>query len=209
MEYSISMNKILPLFLGFGIMAGAGVFAALALIGPTHKMPTQAQTPGNLSNPQFAEIFNNELSEKMKDIHRYYSLPTAKDSLQKYLSSIKEINTYCSFPLLGNSKGNTTRFDVTFTSGEKSKDKYIGVRCDGQDDRILRITFKQGIISEVFSDGSEKNTSLDSAKIFSQKLISSIIREETYKNSHLYNVPPPPEKTKDDFRREWNEKASR
>jgi hypothetical protein len=194
------MSKLISFVFGMIIMVAAG-FAAFSLMG--NQRDSSHQTLGNLSNPKFAEIFNKEIPVVMQDVNKYYSLPTAKDTAQKAFSSIKEIVTYCSNPETPNHKINKLVFESTYVSGEKIKDGYTGIRCSGQKDKILKITLNQGEVIEVFSDGAEKEQSLDSAKSFANKFILSVVKSHATKYPSLYNLPPVAPKTKDDFKQEW------
>lgn len=197
-------KKLLTYVAAVSVLIVAGVLA-FSLGGPLFSRP---EKPGTLSNPRMAQMLNEALDEEVRQIGDSIMYPgyirEADDNARLFLRSVKEVVSRCSGGRSDNSKFNKRVLDVTLADGTVLKGQYTGESCYYmiEEPNIYRVFFENGRVSDVQSDGREKNKPVDGFKTEAGSFAGNLLNVDVRRNRHRYF---PEQKTADDFRREWEE----
>lgn len=165
------------------------------------------ETPSNVPNPKLASLINDALDAELGRMNPTWSpglIPEAQAHAREWLREIDHVVTHCKCNPRNDSKMNRLVYDITLRSGKEIKDVYTGSRCyqyaELRGPLVMKIAFKEGKVSEVFTDGSERKESVDFFKGDVSLVAEKVIRADWQRRKELYF---PPEKTAEQKAEEW------
>ena len=163
------------------------------------------EQPGTRLNPKLVSLINEELDKEIARMTPTWSpglIAEAPAHARKWLGEIDHVITHCACNPNNTEKRNKMVYDITLRNGEEIKGVYTGNTCYYQISRplIMKVVFREGKVSEVFTDGAERKESVDMAMSDVCTFAERIIRHDWDRNPQLYF---PPEKTPEQKAKEW------
>jgi hypothetical protein len=132
-------------------------------------------------------------------------LTTAQANVRAYLKTISTIESYARYGVTSTKPRNKIELKITFINGEVADEVYTGVSCSGylKTVFIMKVFLKEGKTIKALTNGVEKNGSPDWILNDLNTLIEGAISYDIQKNRNAYFLP---EKNKNDFNKEWEDK---
>lgn len=160
-------------------------------------------------NDKIVNMFNIEV-EKQIDAHTQtmmhsgYTLESRQNTLD-YLKTIKSIESYARYGVRSTRPRNLLELIITFNDGSIAEKVYTGHSCSGfmEPCLLLKVEMKDGKATRVFTNGQEKKGSPAWIVNDLNILINQAISNDISQNPDHYF---PPQKTQQDFQKEWKNK---
>lgn len=160
-------------------------------------------------NPKIITMFDKQLKAKIEDyeqnsFHPGY-LPTAQQHVASYLRTITKIESYSRYGVNSSRPHNAIEVSVTFKDGLVAEDLYTGQSSSHvmPPPLLISVSLENGKTTKVLTNGVEKKGAPEWIVNDLNVLIKAAIRYDEQRNRNAYY---PPEKTKQDYEREWEEK---
>jgi hypothetical protein len=161
-----------------------------------------------IENQKLIPLFNAALA---KEVEMYKSgwysgcLKSSYLRVENLFTTIKEIATYSRYGLASRQSHNRVLVRVEYNDGRKVQDLYTDVSLNGTNSLgnpiLLRYVFENGKLVKAFSNGVEREGSPTLTKGPIDDIINAVIHQDYKDNPSFYF---PAEKTKADYKKEWD-----
>ncbi|RKG71896.1 hypothetical protein D7V88_39005 [Corallococcus terminator] len=173
------------------------------------------EVPGTLPNPKLAQMMNRELDREllrfgtenatalqMKGPQPY--IAEAGENGRRWLQEISSVVSRCRHGMRNESKSNLMEYDITLKSGVQLKGVYTGTNCaywSKLRPLVLRANFEDGRVTEVFTDGRERQSPVDFYKTDTMNFAKYVLRADQSRNPANYRPAPA---SKADIAKQWD-----
>lgn len=155
--------------------------------------------PGDQPNPKLVGIFNEAIDATIGKIRTPVLppgfgdeyIPAAPTNAKQFLTGVREVVKRCK---TANRGVNSHVLDITLTTGELYEDvPSLGSTssCMPRHDTPMRITFADGHVVHVTTDGSEQDNPVAQAEKDAEYVIDGLLRWHSRRRPDLYFKPTP------------------
>ncbi|MCP3098664.1 hypothetical protein LZ198_07215 [Myxococcus sp. K15C18031901] len=192
-EQALGEKQILGITLGGMVLAAVIPLTYLAL---TPRLAPPAE-PGDIPSPTLAKVLNESIDKAVVDQspEKWPGLiPEAEANSRLFLRELAQVVARCSKGRLEpNQKYNRMTYFLVRADGTRPEPITSRRGC-GEDSLIFRLTFKDGRITEAFTDGRERQYAVDHVRTlvhvreFGDHLISA---DKQLHPERYFRAPPP------------------
>ncbi len=160
-------------------------------------------------NPKIVAMFNKQIDVAIKDNTKSDFYPgyisASRENFILFLKSISQIQSHTRYGVTSSKTRNNFEVDILFKDGSTAKNLYTSNVCYRSlgDCLLLKVIMQNGLATQVFTNGVEKNGSPDWIVNDLNTLIEAANHYDKDRNRNNYFLP---DKTKKDFKKEWEEK---
>jgi hypothetical protein len=160
-------------------------------------------------NDKIIAMFDKQIeyqidSHTKSNMHSGY-IESSRQNTIDYLTTISSIESYARYGISSTQSRNYLELKITFIDGSIADKVYTGVTCSGyfEPHLLLKVQMKNGKTVKVLTNGSEKRGSPNDIVNDLNTLIDKAISYDIGRNHDDYFKP---QKTQEDFQKEWEEK---
>lgn len=167
---------------------------------------SEYDTPDRENNKivaMFNKQIKNEIDNHTKSVmHPGYREDSRQNAIN-YLASIKSIESYARYGVTSTRVHNKLELKIIFTNGKLVEDVYTGMSISGimKPALLMRVEMRDGEAVRIFTNGQEKTVSPDWIIPDLRLMINAAISYDIKQNYEHYF---PPEKSEQDFKKEWD-----
>lgn len=192
-------NVALVVGFSLAVMLPGGYFILTPWLAPP-------EVPGNIPSPTLARLLNESIDRALADMNPRNApglIPEAAANSRVFLHEVAEVVARCSMGRLEpNQKYNKLEYHLVRVDGVRFKPIYTGTRCS-EKTIIFRATFKDGRVDQAFTDGRERQSSVDDVRGRVAEFGQKVTWSDWDHHRARYFPPPPPPPTPRDVAKEW------
>lgn len=159
-------------------------------------------------NAKLILIFNTEMQQEIKRYETGWypgAIPTAYSRIEDFLKSVQQIETHTKYGFDSSKSHNGIDIKVTYKNGSIVDNIYTSTHWNGSfligAPMLINMQFENGIVSKVYTNGVERHSSPEDAKILLHALVENLINYDMQQNHDLYFLPA---KTQSQIDATWN-----
>lgn len=196
-------KKFSPLLIGF-VVVGSLVILFYDVVFTAHSEYDIVDKP----NDKMISMVNTEIDKEIEDHtqssqHKGY-IPASRQSTINYLNSLKSIESYARYGVKATKAKNYIELKLVFVDGREVEHIYTGQSISGllSPSLLMKVVMEKGRAISVFTNGQEKTGSPEWAIPDINLLIDKAISYDIGQNRNAYFAP---DKTQQDFNKEWEQ----
>ncbi|WP_228565184.1 hypothetical protein [Myxococcus sp. AB036A] len=201
MASQASRKKVLLLSLVWLVAPLGGV--AYIFLSPLLWPPAE---PGNIPSPTLARLLNESIEDAISKMNPRNSpglILEAAANTRTFLGEVSEVVARCSMgPHEPNQKYNRLQYHLTRVDGVRYKPIYTGIPCR-RPPIIFRAVFKDGRVAEAFTDGSERQHSVDGVRGMVREFGKGVTWSDRGYHPQRYFPPRPAPPSQADVEKQW------
>jgi hypothetical protein len=180
------------------------IIAMLLAAGCAKDPPEQ---PGDRSNPKLSQLIQQAINKEIASMNPTWApglRAGANLTASSWLNQIAEAVSGCTGSSRDLSKHNKLVYQIKLQSGETITGIYSGLLCQYQQGfgkpLVMKVTFKDGVVQNVHTDGREFEEPVSYAKGFVSNFAEKILLEDRRRRPTFYYKQSP---TQGEIKREW------
>ncbi|GHG65707.1 hypothetical protein [Comamonas sp. JC664] len=203
MALQATQKKMLVLVLSLVWLGGPLIAVAFMFLSPVVSPPAE---PGNIPSPTLARLLNESIEGAISQMNPNWSpglIPEAAANTRTFLGEVSEVVARCSMgPHEPNQKWNKLEYHLTRVDGVRYKPIYTGIRC-GRSSLIYRAVFKDGQVVEAYTDGSERQRSLEEVRGIVRPFGKGVTWSDRDYHPERYFRPKPTAPSRAELEKQW------
>jgi hypothetical protein len=160
----------------------------------------KVERPGTIENAKLATLFNEQLEQF--GTGSWWTGPgmngTQRDGARAWLNEVAEISSV--YVRTSTAKFSHFEMEIKLRDGSTVHQRSSS---SGGSSMVVRIEFNKGLAARAWTDGSEKQRDLDTAKTQLRGVIDTLIRADLERNRNRYFKPSPTGKSTTEISNEW------